>query len=315
LPNIVTLGVFAFTSGFAPTGLNPTRDIHTVEHGVPGADGGVTENIGSKQPVYQIRGFLAPHGDAMNDHAGGLLSGQGYSSQSADQSKQLLDNLGSGDIAQLFKVESNSSPVSGVPVYFEENFFLIKNFSVSMVGGVEYPYYPYSFSLMQHKPKTVGNSSGLTRMVFSGQYFSGYIHSWEIKGTSGVNTNRRVAGLGLYATSAASGNVKLAIYDNVADANFLAQSLPMAIHSGWNYAPVNPTVSIVSGQDYQLAFKGDIISTSGYTVGGREEGGSADRGSFQSGEAYASAWPTKLHSGSNTFELVSGRLFSMVIVT
>jgi hypothetical protein len=272
------LGPYQFTfsgasnfSGNPPTEVRgPDRSAYVTEHQVPALEGGVVEYVGSQQPTYQVKGFVAPSQDGpFNGTAAYILSGKGYLAVSADDARAFLQGLrGSG--AQLLLIESTASMQSGYQQFYENGFFFITKQTFGMEAGRSYPYYPYALDLKGASPATYGNSSGVTTwpgLSLSGtgsRYLSGYYLQWGLL-ASQVNASVVVNTLGAYIQTVASGSLRLGIYD-ASTGGLLAQTAPQAVHSGWNYFPINPAFTTVSGRSYHLALMGTATSASGYTI-------------------------------------------------
>lgn len=320
MPRII-LGSFVFVSGdvisqaaqwgYPPTRITgPFRESHVVEHVVPALEGGVTEYLGSRQSTYRIEGFLAPRDDTnpplTTSPAGSVLSGAGFVAVNADEAKDFLQGLRSG--AQLLTIESTASGLSNQPiqVYYEHDFFMVTSMTFGFEAGRAYPYYPYTIELLRHFKRTYGQSSGLTAAAAEadGTYFSGYIRGWDLASASGSPKGETLVGIGLYSPSAASGNAKVAVYDA---STLRTQSASQPVKSGWNYFPLRPTFTTVSGTVYTLAFKGDATSTSGFTVGSRT--GAAGDQTYVSGVTYSDAFPA-----SQGFTASGNKNFSEMII-
>ena len=313
-------GPYAFVasgtvSGYAPTAIGgPNRQSYVIEHQVPAREGGVMEYLGSEQPRYSLKGFVSPSQNGpFNGTAAAVLSGSAYVSVNADDAKNFLVNLrGSG--AQLLRIESTSSNMSGYMDLYENGFFYIEKMTFGFEAGRTYPYYPYGIDLRGASISTYGSSSGIN--TFAGDavgYFSGILRAFKaVYFTNGMTKTAPLMALGLYAKSVASGNAMTAVYDDASPPNLLAASASQAVHSGWNYFPLRPSVSggvLISGTSYWFAFLSDSTSASGwatlYNIHLAEPISNA-----QSGVAYGSFPATMTLQGT-----LSGSAYQGVFVT
>ena len=304
---IMSWGPFTFSSGWTPQDIQgPERQSLVAEHQVPGKEGGVVEYLGSKQPTYQLRGFLAPR-ELVSDNAGAILSGTSYIGLNTDDARDTILNLrGSG--AQLLRIESTLI-LSGLRIMYENGFFYATNITFGYEAGHSYPYYPYTIDLKGASTKTYGNSSGTNTLTSnSGVFFSGYIR--DILQTSGLALGELVQGMGLYVDSVASGNAKVAMY--TAAGALKTQSASQAVHSGWNYFPLRPSFTTTSGTTYVLAFKGDAANSSGFNIRYGDFVNSSGASSFKSGITYSDDFPDPYALGA--FSSVSGLSWNLVFV-
>lgn len=314
--NNVIFGPFVFSSGYNPTHIGgPQRDTHLVEHQVPGAEGGVTEYVGSMQPKYQIRGFLAPNTEVFNGTAGAVLSGAGYVAINADDSLAFLTGLrGSG--ANLLRIESTSSNYSGYAVLYENDFFYMDKVTFAQEAGRTYPYYPYSIELRRASTRTYGQSSGTTQFSLGSRaYFSGYAAAFTWR--SGFYQGGLVIGLGFYAVTVSSGSARMAIYNmsgpQGTTQGLVAQTASQGVTSGWNYFPIRPILlTMNSGNFYSIGLMSNIGGDSGFTTRMIDVAGSSGTSSYQSGVIYNSGFPDPLVAGNS---LVSGIQFNGLMVT
>jgi hypothetical protein len=311
-------GPYIFTSGYNPQRIEgPQKRTYTIEHKVPGSEGGVVEYIGSEQNMYQIRGFIsAPQDGPATGNAAGVLSGTSYVGVGGDQAAQTLFALrGSG--AQLLRIESTTTQYSGYMNLFENDFYFIEQVNLSYEPGHGYPYYPFNLRLRRASPGFYGNGSGTaTFSGLGGAYFSGYIYAFNLQ-VSGVPRGEAINTLGVYVNSVASGNLKVAVYSGTSMASgsnkLSVQSASQPVHSGWNYFPVRPGFITVSGTNYILAFAGDATSTSGFVVAQLDTAGLPFDSGVESGIGFSSAFPTTFAqlSGNNN----SGLEPDIVMVT
>ena len=294
---LVQLGPFVFSSGWNPREIGgPTHRSYVVEHPTPNAEGGPVEYLGSQQPTYQLAGFLTNLGGQLSG-AGAVISGwDGFVAHDADTAKDFLLGLRSG--AQLLMIESTASPTGGIARWYENDFFFIRSMQFGYEAGRAYPYYPYSIEL--HRSNTSGRSyteSGSTATdmgAIAGNYISGYIYASYLSGIRpGGET---LVGLGIFLRSAASGSIKLAIYNGNDDSRTV-ETRSQNVHSGWNYFSLLPTFTTVSGRHYWLAMKGNVNSTSGFTIGRGTVGTNAGF-SRQSGTPYTDTFPATFAPGT-----------------
>ena len=311
---LVSLGPFTFSSGWNPTKIDgPKRDSYLVEHAIPGREGGIPEYLGSPQPTWQLKGFLAPNPDAPTGVAGAQLSGSGYVGLSPDSAMNYLKNLrGSG--VSLLKIESTYSMMSGVQVFYENDFYYVSKMTFGLEAGRGFPYYPYGIDLKRASYRTFGNNSGTTvwpGTLVSGNvagYLSGYMIAYNLPAGSGApTTTALLVGIGVYALAAASGNIQLGIYQT---ASLQAQSAVQPITSGWNYFPVNPSFTVSSGTVYTLALIGTSTGASGWVLACAAETGFSQY--IASGRSFTSGFPA---TQPTTFPNASGYALDIVMVT
>jgi hypothetical protein len=313
-----SLGSYMFTSGYNTTKIDgPKRTSNIIEHEIPGREGGIVEYLGSKQPQYKIQGFLAPSNDVFGGPAGAAFQGSGYVPLTPEAAMGYLNGMRVSG-ASLFKVESSWSRFSGVPVYYENDFFFIDSITFAMEAGRGYPYYPYTIDLMRASYRTFGCNSGTTTLPSnSGNYMSGYMRMWQMAqlggSTSGLPLGGTIIGLGVYCPSAASGNLRVGIYSGSAtNGAVTSQSPPQPVTSGWNYFPVYPALAAQSGYGYTLMIEGDATNSSGYTIGLFDAGGT-DSG-VQSGATFASTGSIQ-PTLSTSLGFESGYHYDIEIVT
>lgn len=315
-------GPFAFTfsgtfSGNPPIDIKgPDRASYVVEHQIPAREGGIVEYVGSQQPTYQIRGFLSPSQDGpFNGTSTLVLSGTSYITLNADDSLSTLRGLrGSG--AQVLTIESTNAGQ-----LYENGLFFISKATFGFEAGRSYPYYPYTLDLKGSSAATYGNSSGSSNFVGypPGHLLgavSGYIFMWQMAGGSGATRGEVINTLAINILSASSGNVKVAVYSGsfFSGAALVAQSAPQAVRSGLNYFPIRPSFTSKSGYAYILAFAGDAISNSGYTLGFTDNTGVNPDSSVQSGIGFSSAFPATLVPLSGAAAGVSGQQLDIFMV-
>ena len=308
-------GPYQFTfsganSGYGPTKIDgPDRTAYVIEHQIPAKEGGVVEYLGSQQSLYQWKGFIAPPQDGPYDGTAAFyLSGSYWVGLNTDDAKDTLVSLrGSG--AQVLKIESTYSNESGYQRWYSNGFFVLEKATMAFEAGHTYPYYPYGIAFHGASPGTYGNSSGTTTFGnVAGHYLSGYIWAWHL--VSGLPLGEPINTLGVYIQSVASGNITLGVYDvNVA---LQAQSASQAVHSGWNYFPIQPGFTSKSGATYWLAIMGDATGHSGYSIATNNTSGGTTF-SVQSGIVYASGFPQTFAPG--TFAAISGFNLNLVMVT
>lgn len=304
---LIELGPISF-SGLTPPRIigGPIREHYIVEHQVPGAEGGVVERLGSRQPRYQLQGFLAPL-NSPGDSAIIILSGTAYIARNPDDAQSDLRKIG-GSGAMLLRVESTYSQLSGYAINYLYDFVYINQVNLAYEAGKVYPYYPYTIDLHGATPKTYGNSSGDSDWTFG---MSGYIRAWRLNITDARPRGEYINTLGVQFDAVTSGNAKLAIYDVV---NALkAESTSHAITSGWNYFPIKPGFQAESGVTYKLAIKGDWLSGANqqdmkYYGGDTNTSGGEQ---FMSGISYSANFPATFSPSTD----VSGRTFNIVMVT
>jgi hypothetical protein len=308
---LIAFGAMTLSSGFNPSKVDgPKRSTYVIEHQIPAREGGVVEYLGSKQPTYQLKGFLAPLGDAFNGPATAVLSGTSYLALTPDASMSWLQNIRASGVPQLLRVESTWSQFSGYAVLYENDFFWVTSVTFAMEAGRGYPYYPYTVDLMRASVATYGNTSGLTSQLGSsnGDYFSGFTYASIL--VSGQPQGKPLAGIGLYAPTVASGDARVAVFDN--GGSLKVQSAAQPVVSGWNYFPLNPTFSMTSGATYYLAFMGDATSTSGWTVAEYDVSSFSGRCVKVSGTPFLSGFGSSLSIATSGY--TSGYQFGMDLV-
>jgi hypothetical protein len=291
----VSLGPLTFTSGYAPKAIDgPKRDMHLLEHEIPGREGGIVEYLGSNQPTYRLQGFFAPLNDVFNGPSASVLSGAAYVPVTPDAAAAYLMGLrGSGVL--LLQVESTWSQYSGYSVWYDQDFYYIKSVNVAMEAGKGYPYYPYTIDLLRASTLTYGNSSGTNVWTgTSGGYLSGFVFAWYQ--SSGWAKGETINTMGVYVAAVSSGSLRVAIYDHVGP-TLQAQSAVAPAASGWNYFPLQPSFTTTSGTGYYLAVMGD--QPSALTLELLVASGAASIPVFISGTPFLSGFPSSL-TGSVT---------------
>ncbi len=310
----VEWGPYIFASGtfgYPPQGITgPKKDVFVVEHAVPGREGGVLDYVGSRHPAYVLKGFLSPPMDGTySGVAARVLSGTSYVGLDADDAKDFLFSLrGSG--AQLLRVESTYTNVSGYPILYENDFFYNSKTSIAYEAGRTYPYYPYAIDFVHATMAFFGQNSGVT--TFSGDsvgYFSGFArYSLLESGAWGTPLGRPLIALALYVKTVASGNLRMALYE--IGQTLAAQSASQAVHSGWNYFPLRPSFTPSSGSSYYIAFAGDAVNASGFTVLYVDYLSGGKSSFIQSGLIYSSGFPSSVTLAWN-----SGYFYNVQLVT
>jgi hypothetical protein len=279
-------------SGYGPKEIRgPDRTSFVVEHQIPAREGGVIEYLGSQQSTYQWKGFIV-QSENSSGIAALVLSGNSYIAVNADDAKDFIKAMrGSG--VQLMLIESTYSNGSGYQNFYEQGFFQIEKVTLALEAGRSYPYYPYGIDFRGVTPTVHGNTSASVSLTtpISGNYFSGYIT--VIFMNSGYALSETLNTLGFFAQTIASGNAKMAFY--ASNDLLLAQTAPTAIHSGWNYLPIRPSTSGLSGDVARIAIKSDSSSISGWTLATVDTTNTiiAFNGEV-SGQAYTAAWPASL---------------------
>ena len=312
----VRLGPFRFSTYNPQVIAGPNREAYIVTHQVPGKEGGIVEYLGLAPKDYTIRGFLTPR-QILTDASASILSGVAVVNLTSDDAKDALIGLqGSG--ALLLKFESTYSNYSGYPVLFENDFFFIRNLNFGLEAGKIYPYYPYTLGLQRATPRLFGFSGITADWNPTGMYFSGYI----IGVTNNLIDNLKTSGntvnsLGFYASAINSGNAKMALYRQVgATGSLLVETASQAVHSGWNWFPVNPSHQTSAGvSNYTLCIKSDAAGVGAWTVRGRDssvDANNANTQSYQSGVSYGPAFPSTFQPG--TFASASGFGMSLQMV-
>lgn len=300
--------LFLTTLGWNPQIINGRNiEAYVVEHAVPGKIGGIVEFMGARQPTFEIRGFITPR-EIITDNAAQIVSGRLYVGIQADEAIRHLRAIG-GSGAILLRIESNYTSFSGYQSWYENDIYQVRSISVGYEPAKAYPYYPYTINLVRIDPATYGNSSGGSDWTAGG---SGYIRSWQLRsGGSASPRGETINTLGVYFSSATSGNAKLAIYN--ASNSLQAQSPSQAIYSGWNYFPIRPGIETSSGVEYKLAIKTDLPTGAGGSLMRYWPGDSTTSGreQFESGVAYADAFPATYSPSTS----VSGQAFNIIMVS
>ncbi len=310
----VEWGPYIFASGtfgYAPQGITgPKKDIFVVEHSVPGRETGVVDYMGSRDPGYAFKGFLSPPMDGPgNAAAGRVLSGTSYIGITSDDAKDFLFRVrGSGP--NLLRIESPHAVVSGFAILYENDFFYNSKTSIAYEPGRTYPYYPYAIDFVHATMAFFGQNSGVT--TFSGDsvgYFSGFArYSLLESGAWGTPLGRPLIALSLYVKTVASGNARMALYE--IGQTLAAQSASQAVHSGWNYFPLRPSFTPSSGSSYYIAFAGDAVNASGFTVLYVDYLSGGQSSFIQSGLIYSSGFPSSV-----TLAWKSGYFYNVQLVT
>lgn len=306
----IQLGPFVFTDADFTSGLTttwapaavegPLRSTYVIEHSTPNAEGGPVEYLGSRQSTIQLRGFLTNFPTVLSG-AGAVVSGPLTApsfAMDADTARDFLLGLRSG--AQIVRIESNASPVSGIARWYVNDFYFITNIQIGYERGRAYPYYPYTIELRQ--ANTSGRSYTESGSVTSnniptiaGNYLSGYLWGNYLSGYR--PKGETLVGIGVFLNSATSGRLRLAVYDGTDD-SFQVGTHRQTVHSGWNWFPLRPTFTTVSGRAYWLAIMGSAADTSGFTVA---RGTTATNAGFsrQSGLGFETGlWPATLAFGT-----------------
>lgn len=312
---LAQLGPYIFSSGATnPKAIDGQKRTNYVrEHEIPGSEGGQIEYVGSQQPTYRLQGFFAPLGDVLTSGgiAGAVVSGQSTVSLSPEGSiSYFVGQKGSG--AQLLQLESTWSRQSGNMVLYENDFFYISNETFAIEKERGYPYYPYTLDLMRASWKSYGQSSGVATFPgVSGVYLSGYTYFWTQSG--GFAQGETIIGLGVYASTVASGNAAVALFSGSAAPTFhlIVASASQMVHSGWNYFPLNPSFTTKSGQSYTFGFIGDATNTSGYTLAILDAAGTSGTQSNLNGAIFANGFSAG-YSPTNID--VSGIQFNQVAI-
>jgi len=284
-------------SGNPPTQVKgPDRDMYQIEHQIPAREGGIMEYLGSKQPTYQIKGFVSPSQDGpFNGTSMMLLSGTGYVPQNADDSKQDLFLLrGSG--ANILLIESTASMQSGYQQFYENGFFLIEKSTFGFEAGHTYPYYPYSIDFHGASPSYLNGFSGGTTVwpgmsLAGGGYVSGFMLTFFNVGA--MTLNATVNTIGVYVLSVSSGSMAVGVYNGITD-SLAAQSAPQLVHSGWNWFPLRPSYTTASGRNDVFGILGTATNSSGLTIGGTDQGSTNVGEVVFSGHPIQSGFPSSL---------------------
>ena len=320
---LVAWGPVTFTSGYSPSKIDgPVRTENVIEHQIPAREGGIVEYLGSKQPTYSIKGFLAPTPDNMaSGVALAVLSGYGYYGLNPDDAMHYLQGLrGSG--AQLLRLESTWSNYSGYPVLYENDFFYATSMTFAMEAGRGYPYYPYTIDLMRASASTYGNSSGNSSLTndstgdASGAYISGYIRGYTYFAATGFPKTAPLIGMGFYALAVhGTYNASLAIAGITSGGPILAYTASQTVTSGLNYFPLGPTTTLQSGLSYNLLIQSDAPNNGAFALG-YTDAGPTGLSSLQSGQVYSkslSPWAVGFLPG--TLAGMSGYAIDVFVVT
>ncbi len=303
--------------GYAPTKIaGPVRANHIVEHEVPAREGGVIEYLGSKQPTYQLKGFLAPTPETIQSGVSlSVLSGQLYYGLGPDDSLHYLQGLrGSG--AQLLRLESVWSNTGNGPILYENDFFYATNMTFGMEAGRGYPYYPYGIDLMRASYATWGNTSGTTTLgndaggATSGAYLSGYYRAYTYEITRAVSA---AMGLGFYALAVhGTYHAQMAIAGITSGGPYLATTASQVVNSGFNYFPLNPSVTLTSGTTYNIVIGSDAPNNGAWALA-YTDAGATGLSSLQSGIAYSLGFGAGFLPGS--YSDISGYALDIFVVT
>lgn len=292
---LVAWGPASLSSGYNPTKIDgPDRQGYVIEHQIPSREGGIVEYLGSKQPAYKLKGFLAPTPETAAGTAIAVLSGYGYASLGPDDAVHYLQGLrGSG--AQLLRLESVWSNYSGYPVMYENDFFYAQSMTFGLQAGYGYPYYPYSLDLIRASYSTYGNSSGTSTLAndptgpASGAYLSGFIRAYTYFQANGFPKTSTLIGMGFYALAVHGAyNATLAIAGITSGGPILAYTPSQPVVSGFNYFPLTWVSgnTLNSGVSYNFCIQSDA-STNGAFALGYTDAGATELSSLQSGQVYS----------------------------